>query len=1607
MEPPITLINEVVENKTTSPSLHTSTITTSTTNNNNHLPQLLPPRLSPNISSYELNKDRHEPFYSQRDDNAFSLPKKTMNILNKKKKNQIQDNSIVETFKEEFSSGNLKKPLEPLSQQPSYSTQLLPPPPPPQLPFPKISPVSMEPRNLSISQETEILTTISESNLENHSLIPITISNNRSSSSVVVTTSFSCSSTNKQKELSRKKNITLSLSSNEGENNLIEVEREKLEREKKTEEEEAEKENNSSVAKTEESESENEEVAKEVQEEKKNYSTLIKTNVIRTTPINFGSSSLFVEIPTGGNCNDILNNILPSTSSPSFAPIHSDKSILGDYYSPIKEAPTLISVSQTPTTLLMAGDRYPTVITPLKNIKDLIRGGIPLSRETRFPSSGAYFAGKSGPMGDISGRLSPSKRPRFFPPTSNRNVKCPTPIIDTARQEKYPKKITEGWPTSPRRMKLASPRFKSLMDLMEEGPENPDQVNVTAKPGTNLKPNDIITPQPQKNLSEFENSLIEQEKTIPSSSGLDTLKEDGKKDDFQQEQNKVGQEQEPPADSDDDDDKEKNDLSRNFHFSKSASLKDILKTPTRGRGSRSSGRHLFLGFSARTSSIDNSKENSPSYPFKDESSGDDSTTKSMGPISEEEEEEEDEEEEEEDEDKGKGDDDDGKEGGSEKSKKPEKEQGKQRSLRTIKSKSRSERRISGSFMPLGEISELGEEDDEEEDSTLDIKSSPLQPNQTNEITQNLGFNRIRKLGNPSNTSKNYQQGDSRIEPNIVSSSDSSFPGSLSTLQSRRMPQSNVLTLKNSGKLMIISETEDEEDEEEEGLESSDNTSVQPISETSLHYQSDATSAPITPSSPAFFSTSNPGNPMATTQISTSFSKKLWKWPKRPFSPARDKFHEFSYNPDDDPSEHIGKVENHWSKKTLGQFRQFHKRYTPSILSKGFDSTSNSPLKESSTALLGSPISDLVDKKSPITPVITEELSTITEEEDEDIGVWSSEEVDLTDSGKEDKKSIPVSPSIPINPSHIEELQEPQGMKVSPEHLTIVGGTSVHRELSPNSSTASLALRSNPHSSSLAKHNAKPLFETTFTISNMTDNPLRYEILWPAFRFDVSPAYGIVQAKGVTVVKISVLMKHLTVGSKREEARDPKRLIGMLKGSVGNTEGKPLMGRTRILVLCENGERKEVLVDILQVKKKGKGELEPLGTSKYGKASQSETFMSRLSKTGGKSNFFEDIFRTSKSRTARKKEEDKASSNSTGSRNKGKESAVRSSSQNSSNSNFASTSRYSPPLRRSGPASRNTSPDGNKLINTRKTFSLSSNRNSRPSTPDRTSFSIDQHLTTSPQPIISGARVSSDESRQLVQRKNHVEHEILENVSCPVTTIRETNSVVFPIRNPTNKPISWQLTTATTPFLKKSESSSQQKITDEVFLITKTHGFLRPGHLERVDVSFRPLFVGSYVQNFTLEYSLNSEVISGASLRIQGEGKPDNSTAINNERRRGVRDFEVSEKEVHIVATRVGRRRSVRIKIGNPSNQSIRIRCKCEVVTGAGGPTVLFIPVSSVSINPKAFKILPVHFQPKEMGEIRGIVKLQAVGKSEVKSEVKIDVIADGVLDVGSSVDYGT
>jgi hypothetical protein len=153
-------------------------------------------------------------------------------------------------------------------------------------------------------------------------------------------------------------------------------------------------------------------------------------------------------------------------------------------------------------------------------------------------------------------------------------------------------------------------------------------------------------------------------------------------------------------------------------------------------------------------------------------------------------------------------------------------------------------------------------------------------------------------------------------------------------------------------------------------------------------------------------------------------------------------------------------------------------------------------------------------------------------------------------------------------------------------------------------------------------------------------------------------------------------------------------------------------------------------------------------------------------------------------------------------------------------------------------------------------------------------------------------------------------------------------------------------------------------------------------------------MGIYSQNFVLVDSATSEECncsSGAVLTIE---------ATSLEARRPTPDprkrvkFEVSEQQINIPATPVGRVGQVNIRIENPSSVPIRLRCRCEVVGGGRATAgVLSVSAPTLTVKAKGTITLPLAFRPKTPGEIKGVVTIEAmVGKTHVK----VEVTAEGV-----------
>ncbi|CAG8456055.1 7778_t:CDS:1 [Ambispora leptoticha] len=252
-------------------------------------------------------------------------------------------------------------------------------------------------------------------------------------------------------------------------------------------------------------------------------------------------------------------------------------------------------------------------------------------------------------------------------------------------------------------------------------------------------------------------------------------------------------------------------------------------------------------------------------------------------------------------------------------------------------------------------------------------------------------------------------------------------------------------------------------------------------------------------------------------------------------------------------------------------------------------------------------------------------------------------------------------------------------------------------------------------------------------------------------------------------------------------------------------------------------------------------------------------------------------------------------------------------------------------------------------------------------------------------------------KELAQRKNLIYIGIPAIVGVPSTRLKETTRGVFHIYNPTSNSISWSLTPKSPTYYKRVESKSNtlgQKINDNVFTVMKQHGFLKSGQSERVYINFTPSAVGIYTQSFALGESETTDIGEGETVELQIEGNGWPAASQRKDSAKKEVKFEVSEKEIRIPMTRIGKQRTLGIKIENPTKETIRIKCKCEVM-GATllGPPVLSIPLSSLIIKPGATITLPICFHPRKRGVIKGLVTLSSPLS---KTEVKVDVIAQAV-----------
>ncbi|RIA87558.1 hypothetical protein C1645_777085 [Glomus cerebriforme] len=326
------------------------------------------------------------------------------------------------------------------------------------------------------------------------------------------------------------------------------------------------------------------------------------------------------------------------------------------------------------------------------------------------------------------------------------------------------------------------------------------------------------------------------------------------------------------------------------------------------------------------------------------------------------------------------------------------------------------------------------------------------------------------------------------------------------------------------------------------------------------------------------------------------------------------------------------------------------------------------------------------------------------------------------------------------------------------------------------------------------------------------------------------------------------------------------------------------------------------------------------------------------------------------------------------------------------------SSHSSPTSRTGVNSRSNTPDINRLSR-RKNREAASTPGSRATSRSRSNTpDISKRKNTAG--FLQAENHEMKPLREPLTSANFIHIGVPGEINFPSANIRELTIGVFHIFNPTEKHISWSLTPADKAMFRRlgTASNAATKVDDDIFKVMKSRGFLGPKHAERVDVHFCPLGVGSYMQTFVLEDASEAGTndIDSVSMKFQGVATENTFSALLQKHRPSKKEvkFEIEESEIKMPPTRVGKQRSMGIKITNVSKESIRLNCKVDTSTGPGGKFVLSLPMNSVVVKPGGFAIIPVRFQPRAEGEVKGIVTIQSINNAEVK----VDVTAKGVLD---------
>ncbi|CAJ0756232.1 6005_t:CDS:2 [Entrophospora sp. SA101] len=291
-----------------------------------------------------------------------------------------------------------------------------------------------------------------------------------------------------------------------------------------------------------------------------------------------------------------------------------------------------------------------------------------------------------------------------------------------------------------------------------------------------------------------------------------------------------------------------------------------------------------------------------------------------------------------------------------------------------------------------------------------------------------------------------------------------------------------------------------------------------------------------------------------------------------------------------------------------------------------------------------------------------------------------------------------------------------------------------------------------------------------------------------------------------------------------------------------------------------------------------------------------------------------------------------------------------------------------------------------------TLLTTSHPNSRSNSP---SSNNNNHSST---PIISKVSQSLQTNDDLPEMKpikepltssNFIHIGIPAEINFPSANIKETIVGVFHIFNPKDNPVSWSLKPASVATFRRLGTSTTAaiKLDEEVFSVRRPSGYLKAKNAVRVDVHFLPTGVGTYMQTFVLEDAADGEATSAVGMKFQGIATENTFSALLQKKRlpRKELKFEVEGTELKMPPTRIGRQRTMGIKIINVSKESIRLNCKCETISGPGGKFVLSIAMNTVIVKADGFAVILVRFQPKTSGEVKGVVTIQSLGSAEVKT----------------------